>query len=78
MTYVILFSVIRCEVQSMTKGTDINADAVYVVKIIDTFKVGIITFVCKYTENSVLQFSIKVQYKYRVTAVLKVETKHYQ
>lgn len=29
---------IRCEVQSMTTGTNINADAVYTVKIVDTFK----------------------------------------
>ena len=73
MKYVNLFSVIRGEVQSMTNGIDINADAVYLVKIIDTFKVSSITVICKYTENSTLQLSIKVQYKYRIMAVLKVE-----
>ena len=78
MKYVNLFSVIRGEVQSMTNGIDINADVVYLVKIIDTFKVSSITVICKYTENSTLQLSIKVQYKYRIMAVLKVETIHYQ
>ena len=78
MKYVNLFSVIRGEVQSMTNGIDINADAVYLVKIIDTFKVSSITVICKYTKNSTLQLSIKVQYKYRIMAVLKVETIHYQ
>lgn len=78
MKYINLFSVIRGAVQSMTNGIDINADAVYLVKIIDTFKVSSITVICKYTENSTLQLSIKVQYKYRIMAVLKVETIHYQ
>jgi hypothetical protein len=78
MKYVNLFSVIRGEVQSMTNGIDINADAVYLVKIIDTFKVSSITVICKYIENSALQLSIRVQYKYRIMAVLKIETIHYQ